>query len=82
VGLRALPAGRAACVLGGETPLVLLCASSREFQKDGPWGFYCFDEVADKHNAASPEDTQDGEIAYARFEDIRKIRYPGGLLPE
>ncbi|HZQ82180.1 MAG TPA: cupin domain-containing protein [Gaiellaceae bacterium] len=65
----------------GDTPLVLLCVSSRQFQKDGPWGYYCADETAAKHNAASPEDTQDGSIAYARFAPSQPTRYPGGLLP-
>ena len=60
---------------------MLLCASSRQFQKDGPWGFYCADPVAAKHNAASPEDTQDGGIAYARFADVRETTYREGLLP-
>src|SRR3954447_7200311 len=66
----------------GGGPCVILCASSRQFQKDGPWGFYCADETAAKYNASSPEDTQDGEIAYARFQDVRATRYPGGLLPD
>jgi uncharacterized cupin superfamily protein len=66
----------------GDGPCVILCASSRQFQKDGPWGFYCADETAAKYNASSPEDTQDGEIAYARFQDVRATRYPGGLLPD
>jgi hypothetical protein len=65
----------------GDGPSIVLAASSRQFQKDGPWGYYCFDETADKYNAASPEDTQDGEIAYARWAETRKTRYPGGLLP-
>jgi hypothetical protein len=61
---------------------VLLCASSRQFQKDGPWGFYCADETASRYNASSPEDTQDGELAYARFPEPRAIRYREGLLPD
>jgi uncharacterized cupin superfamily protein len=65
----------------GDEPCVLLCASSRQFQKDGPWGFYCADETAAKYNASSPEDTQDGTVAYARFAPDRETRYPGGLLP-
>jgi hypothetical protein len=60
---------------------VLLCASSRQFQKDGPWGFYCADETAAKYNASSPEDTQDGNVADARFAPSRATRYPGDLLP-
>jgi len=65
----------------GEGPCVILCASSRQFQKDGPWG-YCFDETAAKYNAASPEDTQDGAIAYARFAPAKATRYRNGLLPD
>jgi len=61
---------------------VILCASSRQFQEDGPWGFYCADETAARQNAASPEDTQDGGIAYARFPPSRETRYPDGLLPD
>ena len=66
----------------GERPFVLLCASSRQFQKDGPWGFYCADETAAKYNASSPEDTQDGEIAYGRFSETVESRYREGTLPD
>ena len=62
-------------------PCVLLCASSRQFQKDGAWGFYSVDETAARYNASSPEETQDGTIAYARFQPGRETGYPGGLLP-
>ena len=65
----------------GDGPFVLLCASSRQFQKDGPWGFYCADETAARYNASSPEDTQDGELAYARFAPSQPTRYRDGLLP-
>ena len=68
-------------VLLGDGPCVLLCASSRQFRKDGPWGFYCADETAARYNASSPEDTQDGEIAYARFPAPQLTRYRDGLLP-
>jgi uncharacterized cupin superfamily protein len=76
------PETKHAFVGRGDGRCVLLCASSRQFQKDGPWGFYCADETAAKHNAASPEDTQDGSIAYARFPPSRETRYRDGLLPE
>ena len=71
-------------VEGQERPLKqwFLCASSRQFQKDGPWGFYCADETAARYNASSPEDTQDGDIAYARFPPPRRTRYRQGLLPD
>jgi len=76
------PETRHAFVGAGEGPCVLLCASSRQFQKDGPWGFYCADETAARYNAGSPEDTQDGELADARFARQRPTRHPGGLLPD
>ena len=74
VGLRALPARDAARVRRARAsgPCVILCASSRQFQKDGPWGYYCADETAARHNASSPEETQDNAVAYARFA-------PGGV---
>jgi uncharacterized cupin superfamily protein len=75
------PGTKHAFVGAGDGPCVLLCASSRQFQKDGPWGFYCYDETAAKHNAAAPEDTQENEIADARFEEPRETRYRDGLLP-
>ncbi|MGZ4307886.1 MAG: cupin domain-containing protein [Gaiellaceae bacterium] len=75
------PETKHAFVGAGDGPCVILCASSRQFQKDGPWGFYCADETAARYNASSPEDTQEFEPAHARFEPSRKIRYPGGLLP-
>jgi uncharacterized cupin superfamily protein len=76
------PETRHAFVGAGNGPLVLLCASSRQFQKDGPWGFYCADETAARHNASSPEDTQDYEPAYARFGPTVPVRYREGLLPD
>jgi uncharacterized cupin superfamily protein len=37
------PETRHVFVGAGDGPCVLLAASSRQFQKDGPWGFYCAD---------------------------------------
>jgi uncharacterized cupin superfamily protein len=76
------PETRHAFVGAGDGPCVLLCASSRQFQKDGPWGFYCADETAARYNAAPPEDTQDTESSDALFPPPRETTYPGGLLPE
>ena len=75
------PETRHAFVGAGDAPLVLLCASSRQFQKDGPWGFYCADETAARYDASSPEDTQEGRIAYARFPPSEHTRYRDGFLP-
>jgi uncharacterized cupin superfamily protein len=74
------PHARHAFVGAGDGPCVLLCASSRQFQKDGPWGSYCVDETAARFNASPPEDTQDADAAYARFEHPRETRCPPGVL--
>jgi uncharacterized cupin superfamily protein len=76
------PETRHAFVGTGDGPCVLLCVSSRQFQKDGPWGFYVTDEVAGRYNTSAPEDTQDGEVADARFPPPRPTRYRDGLLPD
>jgi mannose-6-phosphate isomerase-like protein (cupin superfamily) len=76
------PGTRHAFVGAGDGPCVLLCASSRQFQKDGPWGVYCADETAARYNAAPPEDTQDTEATDALFPPIQETTYPHGLLPE
>jgi uncharacterized cupin superfamily protein len=76
------PETRHAFAGAGDGPCVLLGASSRQFQKDGPWGFYCVDDTAARYNASPPEDTQDGKLAYARFAPSRETRYEAGLLPD
>ena len=76
------PETRHAFVGAGDGPCVILAASSRQFQKDGPWGFYCADDAAGRYNAASPEDTQDSDVAYARFAPSQPTRYRDGLLPD
>jgi uncharacterized cupin superfamily protein len=75
------PETRHVFVGAGDGPCVILAASSRQFQKDGPWGYYSVDETAARYNASSPEETQDGDVAYARFPPSQTTRYPGGLLP-
>lgn len=75
------PETRHAFAGAGDGPCILLCVSSRQFQKEGPWGFYCVDEAAARYNASSPEETQDGRLAYARFPPTQPIRYIDGLLP-
>ena len=48
------PETRHAFVGAGERPCVILCASSRQFQKDGPWGYYCADETPPATTRARP----------------------------
>ena len=74
------PGARHVFVGTGDGPCVILAASSRQFQKDGPWGFYSVDETAARYNASSPEETQDGTVAYARFPPAQETGYREGLL--
>ena len=76
------PGTNHAFVGAGDEPCVLLCASSRQFQKDGPWGKCTVDEAARRHGACGAEETQDGSVAYARFPPSRQTRYRDGLLPD
>jgi mannose-6-phosphate isomerase-like protein (cupin superfamily) len=66
----------------GDEPCVILAASSRQFQKEGPWGSYCADETAARYNASPPEDTTEGGVAYGRFPPSEPTRYRDGLLPD
>src|SRR6266851_4014009 len=59
------PETRHVFVGAGDGPCVLLAASSRQFQKDGPWGYYCADEIARRHGACPDVETQDTAVAYA-----------------
>jgi uncharacterized cupin superfamily protein len=66
---------------GGE-PCVILASSSRQFQKDGPWGYYVANETARRHDASPAVDTQDGELAYADVPSSQPSRYRGVLPGE
>jgi hypothetical protein len=55
--------------------------SSREFQASGPWGAYTVDETALRHGADVEKETQDAEVAYARFPKTEPTRYRDGWLP-
>lgn len=51
-------------------------------EREAETPFHCPDEAAARHGAASPEETQDGAVAYARFPPSRPVRYHDGPLPE
>jgi uncharacterized cupin superfamily protein len=75
------PPGATHVLVGaGDGPSVILAASSRQFQKDGPWGYYVKDETAAKHGASASETTQDGEIADRDFPESHESRYQDGWL--
>jgi hypothetical protein len=65
----------------GDGPCVILAASSRQFQKDGPWGYYTVDETARRYGACPDVETQDAEVAYANVPPSQASRYRDGVLP-
>ena len=76
------PETRHVFVGAGDGPCVILAVGSRQFQASGPWGKYTVDEAARRHNACPDKETQDGDVAYARFGPSQPRRYRDGLLPD
>jgi uncharacterized cupin superfamily protein len=75
------PETRHVFVGAGDGPCVILAASSRQFQKEGPWGYYTADETARRYGASPEDDTQDTEAAYAHVPPSEPARYQDGWLP-
>jgi uncharacterized cupin superfamily protein len=66
----------------GEGPCVVLAIGARENQ-DGPgWGGYSVDETALRHGAGVEQETNDVDVAYARFADPEPTAYRDGWLPD
>ena len=74
------PETRHVLVGAGDGPCVILAASSRQFQKRGPWGFYSVDERAARYNARRPRRRRTAASPTRAFRP-RETRYPGDLLP-
>jgi uncharacterized cupin superfamily protein len=65
----------------GSGPAAILAIGSREHQESPDWGGYPLSVVAMKHDAASPEETNDPKVAYARFPQRQEGEFPEGSLP-
>jgi uncharacterized cupin superfamily protein len=65
----------------GDGPCALLAIGAREHQASGPWGAYTVAEAAVRHGAGIEEETQDADVAYARFPEPQPTRYGEGWLP-
>ena len=74
------PGANHVLVGAGDGPSVIVATSSRQFQKDGPWGEYTKDAVAAKYGASSPETTQEGDVASRDFPPSHESRYEDGWL--
>jgi uncharacterized cupin superfamily protein len=57
----------------GSGPCVILAIGAREHQDSPDWGAYPYSEVAMRYDASTEEETNDPDVAYARFPD----RQPG-----
>jgi uncharacterized cupin superfamily protein len=75
------PGAKHVLVGAGDGPSVIVAASSRQFQKDGPWGYYTVSEVAARYGASPPETTQEGPIADRDWLPSHESRYQDGWLP-
>jgi hypothetical protein len=64
----------------GDGPCTILAVGSRQNQA-GDWGAYTVDEVALRHGVGVEAETDDAEVAYARFAKSEPTRYRDGLLP-
>ena len=65
----------------GTRPAVVLCVGSRAAATSESWGAYPIDPAAARHNAATEEETNDPNVAYARFPARQTTRYRDGWLP-
>jgi uncharacterized cupin superfamily protein len=64
----------------GDGPCTIVAIGAREHQT-GDWGAYTVDEVALRHGAGVAEETDDADVAYARFPKSEPRRYRAGSLP-
>jgi hypothetical protein len=65
----------------GDGPLVVVAVGARVLSTGPDWGAYPVDEAASRHGAGVEQETDDPEIAYARFPESEMTRYQAGLLP-
>jgi uncharacterized cupin superfamily protein len=64
----------------GDGPCVVVAAGAREHQT-GAWGAYTVDDLALRHGVGVEEETDDAEVAYARFPPTEPTPYREGWLP-
>jgi uncharacterized cupin superfamily protein len=66
----------------GDGPCVVLAVGGRaHIDESCHWGAYTVDEVALRHGAGVEEETNDADVAYARFPESKPTRYRHGWLP-
>jgi uncharacterized cupin superfamily protein len=63
----------------GSAPATILAVGARAHQEGEDWGGYPFSELAMRHDASAPQETNDPREAYARFPARVPARYAGWL---
>jgi uncharacterized cupin superfamily protein len=76
------PETRHMIVGAGESPCAVLAVGAREHQENEGWGGYTVDEVALRHGAGVEEETNDADVAYARYPEPTPTPYRDGWLPD
>jgi uncharacterized cupin superfamily protein len=66
----------------GDVHCVVLAVGARHHEDDAGWGGYTVDETALRHRAGVQTETDDAEVAYARFPERRWTRYRPGWLSD
>jgi hypothetical protein len=66
----------------GDAPLVVLAVGARDLSTGSDWGGYTVDEAAIRLGAGVEQETNDPDVAYARFGGSRMTRYVAGWLPD
>jgi mannose-6-phosphate isomerase-like protein (cupin superfamily) len=88
------PVGTQHAIVGaGDSPCIVFAVGALENHTDGSrvdgtlegrddWGAYTVDEAALRHGAGVEEETNDADIAYARFPELEPTKYRDGWLPD
>jgi uncharacterized cupin superfamily protein len=66
----------------GDAPLVVLAVGARVDSTGPNWGGYTVDEAAIRLGVGVEQETNDPDIAYARFSKSQMTRYKAGWLPD
>jgi mannose-6-phosphate isomerase-like protein (cupin superfamily) len=73
------PAGTAHSIIGGPCVVLALGARGHEIRTGTGWGVYPVDAVAIAHGVGVEHETDDPDVAYARFGETETVPYGGWL---
>jgi uncharacterized cupin superfamily protein len=76
------PPGTNHMIVGaGDGGCAVVAVGARRHATDQSWGGYTVDSAALRHGAGVEVETDDADVAYARFEPVEPTRYRDGWLP-